>query len=414
MAGDMAPSTSYAASDLTSPEVIANPFPAYAALRASSPVAGFVDYPPGTVPGVDDPVTAWAFLTYDQVSAALRDHRTFSSRDPIQEASEAPTLMLGNTDQPLHTLHRKLINKAFTRKRVQAMGPWLEQSVRELVAAMPTGEEIEVSHTICAELPARVICRFVGTPDSLAPTFRRWTTAFMLTEDLPAEERNASNMEMGGFFFKVCQERMAALEGGEEPGDGLIDAMILAEVDGQRLSLEEVVRFCITLMIAGAETTMYFIGNVLNAMVEFPEATEQLRADRSLIQAFIDETMRLTGPPQRLFRIANQDVEVDGQQIREGDWVALFFGAANHDPAVFPDPERFRLDRANAAKHLSLGQGIHYCLGAPLAHLELEYFVNAVLDRFARIERGPSPAVKQAASLMTHGYARLPLVFHEH
>ena len=114
---------------LATPEVIADPYPAYAALREHSPLPGYVDYPPGTVPGVDEPVTAWALLRHEHVLAAARDHATFSSRDPLQEASEAPTLMLVNTDQPLHTTHRKIVNKVFTRGRVEALRPWMRERV---------------------------------------------------------------------------------------------------------------------------------------------------------------------------------------------------------------------------------------------------------------------------------------------
>ena len=134
-----------------------------------------------------------------------------------------------------------------------------------------------------------------------------------------------------------------------------------------------------------------------------------MREDRSLIGAFLNETLRLTGPPQRLFRIATRDVQIGEAQIRAGDWVALFFAAANHDPAVFPEPERFRLDRENAGKHLTYGLGIHYCLGAPLATLELECLVDALLDRFARIERGataPRAADRDAAAAQPHADPR--------
>ncbi len=407
------PTQLFSAATLATPEVIADPYPAYAALRDASPLAGYVDYPPGTVPGVDEPVTAWALLRHEHVFAAARDHRTFSSRDPLQEASDAPTLMLVNTDQPLHTTHRKIVNKVFTRGRVEALRPWMRERVAELVAGLRAGEEVEVVHGLCAHVPAIVMCRFFGAPDEDAAKYERWANAFMLSADLSGEERNASNLELGAYFVELCQARAGVLQAGEAPGDGLIDALLTAEADGERLEFEEIVRFCITLVVAGSETSMYFGANVMDALLDHPEEVRAVRADRGLIGAFLDETLRLTGPPQRLFRIATCDVQVGEAQIREGDWVALFFAAANHDPDVFPEPHEFRLDRPNSGKHLTYGIGIHYCLGAPLATLEMECLVEAIFDRFPRMERGASAPVPQMATLLQHSRTHIPAVFHE-
>lgn len=403
----------YDVATLAVPEIIADPYPAYAALRPLSPLPGYVDHPPGTVPGVDEPVVAWALLSHEQVTRAAKDHRTFSSRDPVQEASEAPSLMLVNTDQPGHTAQRKVVSKAFTRSRVAALRPHLEEQVGALVAAIRPGEEIEVVHGICAALPAIVMCRFFGAPESDAPAYERWANAFMLSSDLTGEERNASNLELAGYFVDLVGGRAQSLADGREPSEDLIDALLVAEADGDRLSVEEVIRLCITLVVAGSETSMYFAANVVDALLEYPEEAARLRADRSRMTGFLNESLRLAGPPQRLFRIATEDVEVGGRLIRAGDWVALFFAAANHDPAVFPDPEAFDPDRENAGKHLTFGLGIHYCLGAPLAMLELECLVGALLDRFARFERGTSARLPQTATMLQHSFSSVPVVFYE-
>ena len=403
----------YDAATLATPEVIADPYPAYEALRSESPLSGYVDYPPGTVPGVDEPVTAWALLKHEHVVAAARDHRTFSSRDPLQEASDAPTLMLVNTDQPLHTTHRKIVNQVFTRKRVEALRPWMQERVSGLVAEVPSDREIEVVQNLCAHVPAIVMCRFFGAPDEDAPKYERWANAFMLSADLSGEERNASNLELGAYFVELCKARAAALEAGEEPGDGLIDALLAAEVDGDRLEFEEIVRFCITLVVAGSETTMYFAANVIDALLEQPDAAVRVREDRSLVGDFMNEALRLAGPPQRLFRIATRDVMIGEAEIKEGDWVALFFAAANHDPEVFPDPAEFKLDRENSGKHLTFGLGIHYCLGAPLANLEIESLVNALFNRFSSLERGADPPKPQTATMLQHSYTEIPVVLHD-
>lgn len=168
-------------------------------------------------------------------------------------------------------------------------------------------------------------------------------------------------------------------------------------------------RFCVTLVVAGSETTTFLIGNLLHALAREPEITARMRADRSLVNVFVEESMRLDGPPQRLFRIATRDVEVGGKLIRKGEWVALFFGSANRDPAVFADPGVLDIDRPNIRQQLSMGHGLHFCLGAALARLEVAAVVNAVLDRYQTIALTDDPGTKQTASLLTHAYVRLPL-----
>jgi cytochrome P450 len=406
---------------LTTPEGIADPYPLYDRLRELSPVAGYRDWPPGTVPGADEPVTAWALFRYDQVHAAARDSTTFSSRDPLQEASSAPSLMLVNTDPPKHEVERKLVSQAFSPRRVKRLEGWLAGLVSSLLDDLGGGD-VDVME-FAAEVPTRAMVRLLGLPDGDHVRFRRWANAFMLSSTLTPQERMASNEEMVATFATRLAEHTERLaqrppsgdeeDSGEDVEDAadLISALLRAEVDGQRLTPEEIVRFCVTLVVAGSETTTFLIGNLLHALAREPQVQKRVRADRSLLNIFIEETMRLDGPPQRLFRIATRDVEIDGKVIRAGDWVALFFGSANRDPAVFPDPGRLDLDRPNIRQQLSLGHGLHFCLGAALARLEVMSVLNAVLDRYSTITVTDDPGTKQTASLLTHAYIRLPLHF---
>lgn len=193
--------------------------------------------------------------------------------------------------------------------------------------------------------------------------------------------------------------------------DSLITALLKAEVDGEQLTLDEIIRFCITLVVAGSETTTFLLGNLLYNLATMPDIRAKLAADRSLIDAFIDESLRHGGPPQRLFRIATQDVEVGGRLIREGEWVALFFAAANHDPAVFPEPAKFDIARPNLNKQLTFGVGIHHCLGSALARMEGRALIEAVLDHMEDVSLGHEAPVPQRASLLNHGLDRLTLRF---
>ena len=397
---------------LTTPDGVSNPYPLYDQLREVSPVPGYRDWPPGTVPGADEPVTAWALFRYDQVFEATRDTATFSSRDPLQEASSAPSLMLVNTDPPKHDVERKLVSQAFSPRRVKTLEGWLQGQLATLLDDLGTGE-VDVMD-FAAEIPTRAMVRLLGLPDGDHVRFRKWANAFMLSSSLTPEERMASNVEMVEAFTSRLAEHTARLAE-EPPSDDvedakdLISALLRAEVDGQRLSPEEIVRFCMTLVVADSETTTFLIGNLLHALAREPEVTARLRADRSLVNIFVEECMRVDGPPQRLFRTATRDVEIGGKLIRKGEWVALFFGAANRDPAVFADPEVLDIDRPNIRQQLSMGHGLHFCLGASLARLEVVTMINAVLDRYSTIALTEDPGTKQTASLLTHAFVRLPL-----
>lgn len=406
---DTADRGEYEIPDLTKPEIIANPYPIYDQLRDRSPFFGYRDLPPGTMPGIDEPVPAWVLLKYDDVATAAMDHHTFSSEDPTQVKSSAPTLMLVNHDEPRHNQLRKVVNVAFSRKRIDKLQPWLDRILKdmfaELVPAGTASSSFDFAERVASLVPARAMAHLFGVSDEVSEQFRKWASAFMLSADLTPQQRAISNQEMVEYFTTTVNEIVA----GKQQNTGLISALIAAEEDGDTLTLDEVIRFCHTLVVAGAETTTGLLANVTDQLARLPNIQTQLREDRALIPAFIEETLRLTGPPQRLFRIATRDIEVSGAQIKKGDWVALFFGAANRDPSVFDDPDSFRLNRPEARKHMSFGLGIHHCLGMRLAKLETERMLNALLDCSSSVELGAEPFQKQTASLLTHTYTILPI-----
>jgi cytochrome P450 len=395
---------------LTAPSTIADPYPLYDRLRSVCPVKGYADYPPGTVPGQDEPVLAWVLLSYDHVAAAARDHRTFSSRDPLQEASSAPTLILVNHDNPEHDRLRGIVNLAFSRKRMEAEAPAVRAIVEELLSELGP-QDVDVMEKVASVLPARVMVHLLGLPPADADRFRHWATAFMLSADLTAEQRQASNEELAAYFIEKVSAMAGVIAAGEAVPDCLMRALLEAEADGEKLSVEEVIRFCITLVVAGAETTTFLIGNLLYNLATMKHVHQRLKDNPALLVPFIDETLRHSGPPQRLFRIATEDVRVGDADIKKGDWVALFFAAANHDPSVFPDPGRFDMDRPNLNKQLTLGVGIHHCLGSALAKLEARVLLDGIMARGDEILLGGSFPVPQTASLLNHGFERLVLRF---
>ncbi|MGE0682575.1 MAG: cytochrome P450 [Candidatus Binatia bacterium] len=382
---------------------LADPYPTYREMRDQSPTQmEFV--PGGIVPGLDEPIKAWALMKHDDVYSALRDHDTFSSaRNPFVEKGFFPQLVLIMDDPPRHTRFRRLVNKAFTLKRVETLEPWITSVAHELLNEIGSGEtDIVQSYTI--PLPVKVIARLMGIPGEDYTTFKRWSDTFISSLiSISLEERMRNTMEMAEYFGKIAAARRT--HGAED----LITALVEAEIDGESLQDWEILGFCILLLIAGNETTTNLMSNMLNLLTDRPELWQRLREDRSLVEPVIEETLRYESPVQQLLRTTTKEVTVSDVTIPANDLVAVFFGAANRDPKEFPNPEEFRLDR-DLRNHVSFGVGIHYCLGAPLARAEARISLNAFLDRFPTLEHGQAPAIRQSQSPIVFGFERLPLM----
>lgn len=401
----------FSVDQLTRPEVIRNPYPYYDLLRDQSPVFGYRDYPPGTMPGVDEPKPAWVMLDFDDVSKVAWDHESFSSRDSLQESSSAPTLMLVNHDRPEHTRLRKIAAKVFQPSSIKALAPEVDKLVAASIDDFFTVDRpVDVMADYCAMLPSRVMAYLFGMPSKMDRDVRNWATAFMLSADISSEKRQSYNREAMAFFEQHVKEQMTRIERGEETQGPLLNAFIRTEVDGDKLSFDEIVRFCMTATVAGAETTSFYLGNLIAVFADFPDIWNQFVEEPALFDAIYKETLRFHGPPQRLFRVATRDITIGSADVKRGDWVACFFGAANYDPEVFPEPYEFKLNRKNASRHMSFGYGIHRCLGAPLAHLEAESTARLLRERYKKIERS-GEIDWQDVSLLNHGLASNPVTF---
>jgi len=391
-------SPSFTPADLTKRPIFADPYPLYHALRAQSPVR-YIGIPASEAVG-NAPVWSWGLLKFEDAFGALRDHGTFSSDNP-HAGQFGPKLVLIQDDPPRHTHFRRLVNRAFTMRRIAALEPWITGVANALLDEMVQGEH-DVVESYTVPLPVKVIARLLGIPGEDYVTFKRWSDAFLSTMPVEANERVRDLQEMVAYFGQMAAARRA------QGADDLISALVEADVEGEALQDWEILGFCILLLIAGNETTTNLLGNLLHALSARPELWQQLREDRSLVETAIEESLRYESPVQRLFRWTTRDVEISGVKMSRGDRVTIFYGAANRDPQAFANPDEFRLDR-DLRNHVAFGAGIHYCLGAPLARVEARISLNAFLDRFSRLGQGTGPAMRQTESPVVLGFRQLRL-----
>ena len=378
-----------------SPEYIVDPYPWYGRMREASPYRAAAGEAPMAQGG-----ESWVVLKFEDCFRVLRDHDAFSSR--ILGGPDGGGLVLIGDDPPRHTRMRALVNKTFTPRRVAELEPWVRSVACELLDQARDGE-VEMVESLTVPLPVRVIARLLGIPGEEHERFKRWSDSFLDFYGADQAARMQNGWEMATFFGEMALKRRT-----EAAGD-LITALVQAEVDGEQLSENEILAFCILLLIAGNETTTNLLSNFLGIVSRRPDLWARLRADRSLVEPAIEETLRFESPVQVIPRLCVKDTEIAGQAVREGEVVQVFFGAGNRDPHEFPDPEEFLLHR-KLEQHIAFGIGIHYCLGAPLARLEAKVAINELLDRYAEIAPGASPAERQTLAPVVFGYRRLPLV----
>jgi len=343
----------------------------------------------------DEPSGAYVLTRHADVWDAVHDHTRFSSN--VSEAQNLLPQMI-YFDPPRHTAHRALVSRAFTPRRVGDLEPMVHAIAEELCAGLADRDTIDFQHEYAALVPSMVASRLIGIPDALTPEFRRLTECFLEIND--AQEFAANAGAIYGMFAELVAERRA------QPADDLMSALIAAEIDGERLPEDELLGFCMLLILAGNDTTSSLIGNGYVLLDGLPDVRAALASDPSLWGATIEEMVRLEAPAQTLPRNTTTDVTVRGTPIPAGSRVNLVWGSANRDEREFVDPDTLRLDR-EPGRHLSFGHGAHFCLGANLARLEARAAFAAFTRMFPDAHVDGTP--ERVASTWARAHARIPV-----
>jgi hypothetical protein len=364
---------------------------------------------------------SWVLTRYEDVVAVLRDPRFSADRRrartrfaqqamAFQEATpfaRAGTML--TADPPEHTRLRGLVSKAFTPRRVEELRPRIQQIVDELLDQVQDQGRLDIIEDLAYPLPVIVIAELLGIPAERRADFKRWSddVVAMLGGPFVAEEAigraRTSAFEMAAYFQGVIAERR------KEPRDDLLSALVAAEERGEVLSELELLTTCILLLAAGNETTTNLIGNGTLALLRNPDQLRKLQADPSLVESAVEELLRYDGPVQATGRVATEAIEVGGQTVQEGQVAFTVVGAANHDPAVFADPDSLDVTRAENP-HVAFGYGIHYCLGAPLARAEAQIAFASLLARLPE-PRLESEDVEWGGTFILRGLKKLPVVW---
>jgi len=386
------------------PEFIADPYPTYHRLRAEDPVH-------------HNPLGFWVLTRYEDVVAALRDPRLI--KEPIAAfvaarfgaAMPAMGLSMLDRDPPDHTRLRGLVNKAFTPRVVEGLRPHIQKIVDGLLARVEGAGTMDLIEEFAYPLPVTVICQMLGVPVEDRERFKQWgldiargLDAILLPPDSDVARRSvAARHALADYFRALIAERRAA------PRGDMLSDLIAAEEAGDKLREDELLATCILLLVAGHETTVNLIGNGTLALLRHPDQLRRLRENPGLIGSAVEELLRYDGPVQRTARIPSSDITFDGLTIGKGEMVMPFIGAADRDPAQFPDPDRLDITRTDN-RHIAFGWGIHFCLGAPLARVEGQIAISTLVQRLPKLALATDrPEYRQ--SLTLRGLTTLPVGF---
>ncbi len=329
----------------------------------------------------DEVMPLWQVFRYEDVSEVMTDYARFSSQPLGVFTGSFLKDTLVTKDPPDHRKLRNLVNQAFTPRAVAHLSDRITQITQELLDQVRPQGRMDIVSDIAFPLPAKVIADMLGVPSEDWDIFQRWAR---VDSSDPAAARQGEGRSMQGemfdYFSSLLEERRRV------PREDLVSALSVAEIDGERLSESELVRFCMLLLAAGQETTKNLIANAIVCFTDHPGAMERLMREPALMPTAIEEVLRYLPPVWFLFRQTRTDVVLGGQHIPAGQNLLAWTASANRDPALFPDPDRFDIQR-EPNRHLAFGHGIHFCVGAPLARLEARIALPMMLEQLRDLQR---------------------------
>jgi cytochrome P450 len=364
-----------------------------------------------------EPGPFWCVTRHADVQRVSRSPRVFRSGHGTQ-IFQIPLVLEGapagveglaksiiQMDPPEHNRHRKRVIRAFTPRMVRALEPRIREITVESLAQIPPGESVDFVEAVSTPLSMLVIAEMLGVPGEDREDFRRWSDVMIEAGGGGVSEATVTTVaELFAYFGDKLRERR------RRPRGDLLSALGAAEIDGEKLSEAQILMFCLTLLVAGNETTRNLISGGARALLEHPEQKRRLIDDPGLIPNAVEEMLRWVTPVRNFARRATRDTELGGRRIAEGDFAVLFYGSANRDEAVFgPEADRFDVAREDAARHVAFGFGEHLCMGASLARLETRVMFEELLARLPHFE--PAGPVEPLRSTVINGVERMPVVF---
>jgi pimeloyl-[acyl-carrier protein] synthase len=392
-------------------EFFQNPFPFYDRLREQGNVVWSAAGEP-----------RWLVLSFEAAAKAFTDQRfstvvpesLMADYDEVRHNVRYKDLMTGltafmlNQDPPQHTRVRRLANKAFTRAEVTQMSNLVEKTIDDLLdRVMPTGK-MDLVQDFALPIPMTVICEVLGLPQKDRDQFRTWTESFArVLEPIINNDDIDPSADATTALFDYLKDLIA--ERRAKPGSDLLSAFIQAEEEGDRLTLDELLANMLLLILAGHETTVNLICNGTVCFLQNPDALQRVQTQPELLPLAIEEMLRYQSPVQATDRYVLEDMDFEGQHLKKSQRVSIIVGAANRDPKQFELPHEFNIDR-QPNKHLAFGQGIHFCLGAPLARFEAKFAFEKLLSRVKNLQFG-TEQLDFRESAAFRGLHHLPLRF---
>ncbi len=382
----------------TEPGFVQNPYPFYDRVRAEAKLAYWQDY------------GMMAAFSHDAVHLLLRDRR-FGREVPAEMASEGPAHLapflqveahsLLDAEPPRHTRLRKLVLRAFTSREIKALAPGLESLCHQLIDAFPADAPFDLLTAYCTQVPVVAICRLLGVPEAMAPQLLDWShkmvAMYQASKTIETEHAAArASAEFIAFLTDYVDARR------KSPGEDLITRLIEAEEEGESLSTDELIGTCILLLNAGHEATVHSLGNGVKTMLEQGWDKGWLAPEG--LSGLVEEILRHDPPLHMFTRYAYEEVEVFGHRFQRGDQVALMLAAANRDPEALERADQFDPSRPPKVNK-SFGGGLHFCVGAPLARLEMEIALPILFDRCPDLRLATDPVYSNTYHF--HGLTRL-------